>query len=119
MAKNICDCPKPPGGKAVCPAEQLAICRVVNGEPYTECVSPPGGRLFNQPSALELQLWALSAVTRETRTWLTPPSDAEVQMLLTGEYHNKSTGEVVMFSLPEHVKAIIQSTRDTDLGLPS
>ena len=34
---NICPCPTPPGGQATCSDNQLAICRVIDGEAHTEC----------------------------------------------------------------------------------
>ena len=40
---NSCDCPIPPGGRATCDDDQLAICVVTNGVADTFCVSPPSG----------------------------------------------------------------------------
>jgi hypothetical protein len=40
---NSCDCPIPPGGRATCDDNQLAICRVTNGVAETFCISSPSG----------------------------------------------------------------------------
>src|SRR5688572_15228186 len=40
-AKNVCQCPKPPGGVAVCDGDQVAICKIVDGTAHTICLSPP------------------------------------------------------------------------------
>jgi hypothetical protein len=40
---NDCRCPDPPGGRALCDDDQLAICRVMKGGVETFCISPPSG----------------------------------------------------------------------------
>ena len=50
--KNICKCPSPPGGEATCEAHQLAICRIENGVPITDCISPPPSVVISARLAL-------------------------------------------------------------------
>lgn len=38
---NHCNCPRPPGGSVSCGPNQVAFCKVVAGEPYTGCLTPP------------------------------------------------------------------------------
>src|SRR5690242_17297850 len=43
MTRNVCGCPSPPGGRAICEGHQLAICRIKAGSVETECASVPSG----------------------------------------------------------------------------
>jgi hypothetical protein len=43
--KNICECPKPPGGRVYCDEGQIAFCRVFNGDTESGCFSPPKSTL--------------------------------------------------------------------------
>jgi len=96
--KNVCNCPDPPGGQAVCSENQLAICRVIGGRVKTECHSPPEGVTAQGLDALHN--WALSHITRSTRTLGQSMSIADHAILGSGRYIDPITGEEVTFGLP-------------------
>ena len=52
--KNTCNCPVPPGGRAVCEATQLAICRIIDDQPVSECIAPP---LDVEDASKNTQIW--------------------------------------------------------------
>lgn len=95
---NVCNCPDPPGGQAVCSEDQLAICRVVNGKVKTECHSPPAG--LSRLGTEAFQNWALAHITRSARS----PSQAigmdELTILGSGRYLDLPAGAEVTFGLP-------------------
>src|SRR6478736_719857 len=96
--QNICNCPMPPGGQAVCSEGQLAICRVVNGVVSTECIDPPAAVSRAGPQALKN--WVLSNVMNSSRS----PNDlvgrAEESLLSSGEFVDPFSNTTVRFSLP-------------------
>src|SRR6185369_3144044 len=99
MTKNSCDCPKPPGGRAVCEPHQMAICRVKDGFAVAECLDPPEQRgRFSSEQDNDLANWALSKITGENRR-IDSPSD--IRLLLSGCRSDEGhLGETVTFSLP-------------------
>lgn len=106
--KNICDCPRPPGGWAVCNADQLAICRVVNGVAYTECVDVPG-HINTAPSNVQLN-WAKALITQQQVPASQGITPADMDMLQVGRFDSPVAGEV-HFSLPKSF-TIFRAYRD-------
>jgi len=107
---NICDCPNPPGGQAVCEPNQLAICRVKNGVAQMQCLNPPviSAPVGSPGWQLAMQNWVLSAVTGEHREPGRSLGPAELQLLIDG--HRETRREIVTFSLPDDLRAAM-STR--------
>jgi hypothetical protein len=95
--KNICICPNPPGGSATCEERQLAICRIVDGQPVTECISPPSYIVresmiaavskAERPtllSAYRVANWTISRVLQVTRNALEPIGWVNIRFLSLG-----------------------------------
>jgi hypothetical protein len=100
MTKNSCDCPNPPGGRAVCEAHQMAICRVREGVAVTECIDPPTPQGTAEEQQIQLLNWAISLVTGQTDKGLAPIDPLDAQIILGGRYDNVESGEVTTFKLP-------------------
>jgi hypothetical protein len=94
---NVCKCPNPPGGQAVCAAGQIAFCEVSRGGVRrTRCASRPrGARSPNQRFN-----WALEEITGIPRSPDQSVTGAEFKILQSGRYQ-RSDGTMVNFSLPE------------------
>ena len=92
---NRCPCPNPPGGEVVCDDGDLAICRVVDGQAYSECVSPPRALTANQ-----LSHWVLEEVTGIKRPFDQLLSPADRRILQSGLYRDDARGLRVTFTLP-------------------
>lgn len=105
--KNICDCPTPPGGRAICEADQLAICRVIGGQPQMECKDPPLEFRTGSPlTAVERSRydnWALAEITGQARGLNAPLNPSDKLILQQGSYRNPATGETVAFRHPSFV----------------
>ena len=97
--KNMCECPTPPGGRAVCEAHQLAICRVRNGVAETECIDPPRFAVRVSPRALTN--WALSAVTRKARPYDARINKEDFLLLTRGEFFDHQSSTTVRFKVPK------------------
>ena len=95
---NVCNCPDPPGGQAVCSAEQLAICRVVNGKVQTECHSLPSG--IARVGTEATQNWALSHITQVSRSLTQTLGVDDLSILNSGQYMDPRAGVEVTFGLP-------------------
>jgi hypothetical protein len=95
MGQNICDCPNPPGGRAVCDDSQLAICFVKDGVVETRCVSVPKAVRNNEYA---FAAWVMSIVSGEKRP-VREPTSAEIDILERGEYVD-AVGRTVTFRLP-------------------
>ncbi len=101
MAKNICSCPDPPGGRAVCEAHQAAYCRVHNGVVEYGCEDPPDvSALARVVGQQVLDNWALKSITRSPRRPTAPITIGERNILASGRYKNPKSGEEVRFKLP-------------------
>jgi hypothetical protein len=102
MSNNICDCPNPPGGRAICEPDQLAICRIKDGEPEMQCLDPPA--LIGSPlNAHEYLEWALSEITGEVHFSIREEfSPSEIAMFQSGTYKD-STGAVTKFRIPNSI----------------
>jgi hypothetical protein len=96
--KNICNCPNPPGGQAVCSEDQLAICRVENGIAYTECIDQPEEVRVGDDQALNN--WVLSHVLGQTRRPTDRISPTEAQILRGGVFTIPGTKNSVSFRVP-------------------
>jgi hypothetical protein len=94
---NSCDCPKPPGGRTVCAAHQLAICRVREGITDAECIDPP----FGPSKHVRFANWALSEITGYLRLEYEILTQENYNVLQGGFYVDEITGERVSFSLPK------------------
>ncbi len=130
MSKNVCKCPEPPGGEAVCEPHQLAICRIVDGRVHTQCVNPPasldGGIFIEAPPVASFDAtkpshlrWALQVIRGEEhgddqhavliekmfgeKLLL---SREERRILAQGEWNDPASGETVTFRLPQVAKNV-------------
>lgn len=104
--KNICDCPNPPGGRAVCELHQLAMCRVKDGVAHTQCFDLP--RNLQGPDVLQSKTianWALSHITGVRRPYSMRISLEDRRILSQGQYVVPDTGELVSFRLPRALHA--------------
>jgi hypothetical protein len=116
--KNVCDCPKPPGGRAVCEPHQLAICRVVNGVTEMECVDPPTGLdSLGAKGRLRLQNWALSRIRGVRRAPLRSMNAGDRQLLAAGVFIGRDGAELVRFRLPKVLRE--ERQRATSISLSS
>jgi hypothetical protein len=95
MARNVCDCPSPPGGRAVCEIDQLAICRVVNGAAETQCIDPPDELTGNS-----LRNWLLERITGRSRAHNAPITGEDAFILSSGHYFDRRRVMEVTFALP-------------------
>ncbi len=105
--KNICNCPTPPGGLAICEEDQLAICRVIDGQPQMECKDPPMEFRTGPPLTVaerrRYDNWALAEITGHER-WLNAPlSPSDELILQQRSYYNPDNGETVAFRNPSFV----------------
>ena len=107
MSGNSCDCPNPPGGRVICRADQLAVCRVKDGKAESQCVDKPTYSQSVPPPTREQMLknWALAEIKREQRDPLTEISFGDDDILRSGAYYDPRTGETVTFSLPAEVSS--------------
>lgn len=95
---NVCNCPDPPGGQAVCSADQLAICRVVKGKVQTECHSPPSG--ISRLGTEAMQNWALSHIAQVGRSLTQSIGVDDLAILNSRRYVDAFAGTEVAFGLP-------------------
>lgn len=96
--KHSVQCPMPPGGSATCDTDQLAICRIVNGQPETDCISVPA-HLRHQPLEA-FQNWVLEQITLLPRAQA-PLGPRELRVLASGEFADPARGLEVRFRLPD------------------
>lgn len=94
--KNICDCPSPPGGRAVCEITQMAICRVLDGQASTECISPSqeirrdcflasiSEHNFALISGQRVANWTLAKFYEKSRPALEPISREDLEIIHIG-----------------------------------
>jgi hypothetical protein len=93
-----CECPSPPGGIVKCENNQVAICEIRDGKVNAQCKTPPKGK--TRGSAL--RAWLLSEFLKRPVEVAEYESNAELQrIILSGQYKNPKTGEIIKFSLPE------------------
>jgi len=112
--RNICDCPNPPGGRAICEPDQLAICRIINGQAETECIDlreSGFGGLFSKKAINYLEKAYTEVTGNEAKlpglvTGLTPE---HIAMLKKGVYDVPDTGELVVFRIPDFVWELLES----------
>jgi hypothetical protein len=117
MSKNVCDCPQPPGFRAICESDQLAICRIKNGKPQTECQDPPSplGRNISAQAYLE---WAFEKITSKPALHMGEDlSNAQIAILRGGTYRELKTGEEITFRVPDFAweKLAISSASDLEV----
>jgi hypothetical protein len=109
--RNTCDCQDPPGGSVTCSAGQVAICRIVNGKPITECIDPPNSPAFNpQLTSVPLQrqdiAWLVETVTGTRQEEI--PSLEDIFMLLSGRNEDPEHNYVATFNFPDHIRRKLQ-----------
>jgi hypothetical protein len=98
--KNICDCPAPPGGQAMCESHQLAICRVQNGVASTMCLDPPVRADGQRVAGTQLENWILGRVTGITRSLGSAISASDRLILDSGYFVDPQSGVEVTFLRP-------------------
>lgn len=98
--KNVCNCPRPPGGQAVCDSDQLAICRVLSGQIYTECHSMPRNISSNEAASN----WVLGKVTNMQRSAQQQLNPDDLYILNTGHFINPANGDEATFEIPNRIK---------------
>lgn len=105
--KNVCQCPIPPGGSAVCEADQLAICRVKDGNLETYCLDPPipvrATAAFGAKGRARYMNWALAQITGYRRSLSSDMSASDMRILEQGIYHDRETGETIKFRIPDSI----------------
>lgn len=94
---TTCDCPHPPGGRAECADNQMAICVIENGVAVAHCVNPPPD---SEPDSLEFQNWVLEHVTQTSRRSRQTITQSDRRILESGEYEDRTRGIRVSFQLP-------------------
>lgn len=99
MSRNTCDCPKPPGGRVVCEAHQLAVCRVKDGQATHHCVDQK-----NYRDSVSLLNWTYEQITGNRG--YNALSTNDLFMLASGEFSEGDTR--VTFNLPDNIKSIIE-----------
>jgi hypothetical protein len=106
--KNECRCPSPPGGIHRCPADQLAICKVVDGQLETDCLTPPEGAMKSKAT---LTQWVLMAVMGESRAFRVRfRSSIAIRMALRHEGQGEildARGNRVNFRLSEEMIRVL------------
>lgn len=110
MLRNICNCPNPPGGHVVCAPYQIAICRVINGNVFGECIDPPTEDL----SFKELLEWLSEIITNKpTRLDDRQEEKKIINMLLSGKFRDIEHETIVNFKLPQKIKELIRNNDET------
>jgi hypothetical protein len=107
---NRCDCPQPPGGRANCQDDQVAVCVVENGQAVTYCVDPPS--LFTRQDR-HAKYWG--DLIRKCTAGLRPrrgiePELDDFKLLLTGAF--SSGGIESKFELPPDIRAAVKRIID-------
>lgn len=108
---NRCNCPQPPGGHVVCDVDQLAICRVENGNVQTMCLTPP-----RTNSSLFLVHWCLFMVAEDVYRVRRSRPEYGIDILRSGEYvkykhvmspvRGRRKGRV-QFEIPERITRFV------------
>lgn len=104
---NICQCPTPPSGSITCETDQLAVCVVKNGEPFTRCYDVP-----KQRTAELLVLWTYEVITGSDTQSQNAPIYNVIDTLLSGSYSRWDNAFESTFKLPRSIKSAIDDLRD-------
>lgn len=120
--KNTCQCPTPPGGSAVCEADQLAICRVKDGNLETYCLDPPitvgVAALLGSKGVERYMNWALEKITGVTRSLSADISADDRNILAAGSYYDSKTGSITRFRIPDSVNNKISNQSPPSVTQP-
>ena len=109
MSTNSCPCPNPPGGKVICEANQLAICKIVDGKLIQRCLNPISTRISK-----DLINWTINKIT-DKPTQSRQVSNQDLLMLLKGEYTDDK--QTVKFNLPESIsKSVLDSLNNRGMN---
>lgn len=97
--KSTCKCPSPPGGTVTCEPDQLAICRIENGQIEAVCVDPPSSvqYILNFTNYLN---WALIQITGAQRSPSTTVDPDEMALLRKGFQEDYWGNVIVTFRFP-------------------
>jgi hypothetical protein len=104
---NTCKCPKPPGGQVICEPNQVAICRIKNGELETLCITPPGGVALSFESMRQNEdfisqlMFEITSNPKWTRYLYESDIQEALSILEQGYYINPETNERTNFQLPD------------------
>src|SRR6266568_9581822 len=107
---NVCDCPNPPGGIVICEPDQLAICRIKNGQLRGECTGPPRPLTSSLNRALYFN-WALGEITETRRGLHQPIHDSEWLILREGIYSEPLKKVLVQFRFPRILARLFPELR--------
>jgi hypothetical protein len=102
MAKNICNCPNPPGGIVECESRQIAICQVKDGIIISKCINPLiKPKRFGELKIADNEVNPLAyRITGDSSFLVEKNSLRARHMLSRGVYINNESGEVTTFNLP-------------------
>lgn len=110
MNKNNCKCPKPPGGETICEANQIAICRIRNGEIEALCITPPGGMVLtieNLNFHSSFTSYLMFEITNDPKwqrySLLASDFYEAFGILQRGSYVNPLTGDRTNINLPKEL----------------
>jgi hypothetical protein len=95
--RNTCKCPNPPGGEVDCGEDQMAVCRVINGQAHGECIDPPEDTAM--AGGDQLKNWVLQEVFGQTRSPYASISSQEEDILRQG-YYKAADGTETTFRMP-------------------
>lgn len=100
-----CRCKSPPGGGIECNENQMAVCRVLNGQCQSQCIDVPRAILqqirssgFNHAIVIK---WLASALGVETRKGFATSPTLKVLSDGTGYFYRANFKDMIRFSLPK------------------
>ncbi|MFJ7792614.1 hypothetical protein [Pseudomonas sp. NPDC096950] len=96
----------------MCDLDQLAICRLVNGQAHAECFTVPPA--IRNASQSELEQWCLDKITRKGLYRL-PAGDPSL-VLQSGHLSIPSMGVEITFRTPHFSSPNSRVTDDSDGG---
>jgi hypothetical protein len=110
MSGNSCDCPNPPGGRVTCRADQLAICRVIDGRIESQCIDKPtiDQSLSDRAKETTISNWVLGIIKGEKRSPTEEINKRDRDIMRSGRYQSPETKEVVTFSLPREIEVAVE-----------
>ncbi|MCY1355656.1 hypothetical protein D9M69_420860 [compost metagenome] len=97
MSKHTLVCPPPSTGSITCDLDQLAICRLINGQSHAECISVPPA--IRRASRAALEAWCIDEITG-MGMYPVPPAHLHQRILQSGQYNVPSLGISVTFRMP-------------------
>lgn len=102
-----CQCKNPPGGGIECNRNQMAVCRVLNGQCEAQCIDVPAAILRQmQTSGFKHTLvmdWLAGALGVERRKGFATSPTLKILPDGTGYFYRANFKDLIRFSLPEAV----------------